>query len=229
MTIAQEVLDTIKAVAEGIGNVRKVVEAVRDGRAYLEQKHPGAKGHVLAMLEELRKDMALLREESSILTGFWFTVGSEASVATFNELCRKHRHKADELRGGFDALRGHCSLIRAHAIAMSASQMKPSPFLGVFELLGLASPRREAELAANLERLANEELTIVTMTGGLLTALKRSLDDVQAALGTDRNMDPANTRKAGTLLEMHSKAFEPLEIAARDAAAEIEKVVRAMA
>jgi hypothetical protein len=55
MTMVKEVADLLELVANGVKDVRSILEAARDGHAYLKRHHPEAQQDLAGLLEELRK------------------------------------------------------------------------------------------------------------------------------------------------------------------------------
>jgi hypothetical protein len=215
----KEALDAIEMVAKGIENIRKIVNAVREGKAYLTTKHPEAKAHVAAMLAEMEKTMTVVARASAVLTHFWFTAKSEASLDRFNAQFQKHKEEADTLANNIDNLRGHCTAIKKEAETIEGKALfGRSAFAPIFERLGLQSKQREQELGELLHDLANHDFEVTDSAKKILEALNISLRAVQDALGPNRVMLPENIPAAGALLAEHAKAFEPLEKKATDLA-----------
>ena len=78
MTAVGEVLDSVKALADLIASTRTILDALRDGRAYLERNHPDAKEDLAKLLEQMRITVAGLSKATSVVTDFWFTIDGSA-------------------------------------------------------------------------------------------------------------------------------------------------------
>ena len=92
--VIAEVADLLKLVADGIGNVRSIVDAARDGYTSLTKNHPNAQTDLANLLDEIGKLTEYLADASSIVTSFAFTV-SETELGRqpdrFNDLLRKRQ------------------------------------------------------------------------------------------------------------------------------------------
>ncbi len=77
MTMVKEVIDGLAAVAEAIENIRTISEAVREGKKYLETKHPEIKTDLQLMVDEIGKTMNVVAQASAVLTQFRFAVSAD--------------------------------------------------------------------------------------------------------------------------------------------------------
>lgn len=227
MTMVKEVIDGLAVVAEAIENIRTISEAVREGKKYLETKHPEIKTDLQLMVDEIGKTMNVVAQASAVLTQFRFAVSADtgsSELARFNDYFIHHKGQAQFLRSHIDDLRGHCSKIREHAIHITGSA-SASGFSAIFHRLGLNSPQREQELGQKLDKLAYEDFEVANSAQIMLRCLDDALKDVQDALGDHGAMYPENVPKAAALLSEYAQAFEKLEKPARTAADDIRTVV----
>jgi hypothetical protein len=215
----KDVLDGLKLVSEGIQNVKTIAKAVKDGTNYLKAKHPDVRDELRALLEELRKNMNVIKQASAVLTNFRFAVAKPSELERFNDYFIKSKTEAQQLHNQIDDLRTHCSKIRMHAEKITHSAA--SPAFAVFSLLGLNSPQREAELGKKLYEIAYGDLSIAYSAERMLGYLEEALKDIQNALGTGGAMDAKKIPDAARLLGQYGPAFEKLENEAAAASREI--------
>jgi hypothetical protein len=62
----KDVLDAIKAVAEGIDHINTVAKAVSDGLDYLKLRHPDIKEDLAAMCHEMRNTVHQIQMSPSV-------------------------------------------------------------------------------------------------------------------------------------------------------------------
>ena len=228
MTGIVEILGTLEIVATAIENIRTIGDAVRDGKAYLEKKHPEAKKDVVVMLEEMVKTTKFVREASAVITAFRFVKDSDASATEFNALWVKQNAEAKYFRDNLDALRGHCGVIRQHADKIAIEALNGDRDYKVLfgNLFGLNSPQRDAELAAQLARLANEDYDVEQTARLLLDTIERALGAVNEAITSEDDMiDPTRLAAGAAILRQCREKFVPIEQKAEVARASITKLI----
>ena len=213
------VLEGLKLVSEGIKNVKSIAKAVKDGTNYLKAKHPDARDEPRALMEELRKNMNVIKQASAVLTNFRFAITNPSDLARFNDYFIKSKTDAQQLLNQIDDLRTHCSKIREHAGKITHSAA--SPAFALFSLLGLNSPQREAELGSKLYEIAFGDLSRAYSAERMLGYLEEALKDIQNALGTGNTMDAKKIPGAAPLLAQYGSEFEKLENEAATAAIEL--------
>ncbi len=227
MSIVKEVADGIKLVAEGIDNIRKIYDAIRDGKKYLETTHPDVKSDVSAMCIEMRKTLQAIATASSIITHFRFNVSSQA-IATepsrFNNYLMQYKTQAMNIENQLDSLRGHCSTIRKHAQDLE-KKAKKAKLASMFKLFGLNSDQMEQELASALDQVYNEEMQFHSNVWTMRMVLERSLDDIGQKLGSPGAMDARYVPTAAKILGEYAEHFSKLETEANYAALQLQTLV----
>jgi hypothetical protein len=226
----KEVVDGLKLVADGIKSVKAIADAVKDGRAYLQAKHPEVQTDLRGMVAELGKSLFVIKRASAVLTNFRFAVANDAQgaeLARFNDYFIQSKAEAQLLRDQIEDLRTHCSKIRDHAAKISGAAGADG-FARIFSFLGLNSPERERELGEQLDRLAYEDFAVANSAEQMLWCLEAALRDVQNALGDGGSMYPEKVPGAAALLAEYGAEFEGMEDRAAEAGKEIRELVSAL-
>ncbi|KHE91837.1 MAG: hypothetical protein SCABRO_02417 [Candidatus Scalindua brodae] len=83
MSIFKEVLDGLDAVAKAIENVKKIREAISEGKGYIDVKHPDVKSDLGLLLNEFRKTINGVAQASSVLTNFRFAISADAGARSY--------------------------------------------------------------------------------------------------------------------------------------------------
>lgn len=222
------VLGALDIVATAIENVRTIGEAVREGKDYLDKKHPEAKKDVVVMLQEMAKTTKFVREASAVITAFRFVKDSDASATEFNKLWVKQNAEAKYFRDNLDALRSHCGVIRQHADKIAVEALNGDKDYKVLfgSLFGLSSPMRDADLAARLARLANDDYDVEQTARLLLETIERALEAVHEAVMSDEDMiDPARLPAGAAILRQCREKFTPIERKAEEARVSVTKLI----
>ena len=209
----KEVSDGLKLVAEGIKNIKTIVEAVKSGKDYIKTKHPEVQQDLRAMIQELGKSMGVVKSASSVMTHFWFAVSADergGEIVRFNNYFMKSNDELQHLKDHIEDLRTHCSKIRKHG-EMIGGEATTKGFTKVFTFLGLNSPQREQELGRQLDQLAYSDFNVANSAGEMLDCLEKALKDVQNALGVGRSMHSDNVPAAAALLAEYGPEFEQME------------------
>ena len=141
MAIIKEVRDAIEAVAETVEHVRKISEAIKNGRDYLKTKHPHVASDLVVMCKEIRKSSQALAAASSIVTHFRFVIGDAlaAEASRFNEHLVDHKAQAERVEQQLRSMRGHCKVIEEHAKAI-AQNANPGGLTSLAAALGFTPP-----------------------------------------------------------------------------------------
>lgn len=230
MSIVQEVADGIKLVAEGIDNIRKIHDAIRDGKEYLGAKHPKVKADVAAMCIEMRKTLQAIATASSIITHFRFNVSNQAigsEPSRFNDYLMQYKAQAMNVESQLDSLRGHCHKIREHAQKLE-EEAKNEKLVGMLKLFGLNSDQRERELSGALGRVYDDEMQFHSNVWNMRMILERSLDDIGQRLGPPGAMDARNVPTAAKSLGEYAEYFSKLEAEANYTALQLQGLVDAL-
>ena len=212
MAIIKEVKDAIEAVAETVEHVRKISEAIKNGRDYLKTKHPHVASGLVVMCEEMRNSSQALAAASSIVTHFRFVIGDAlaAEASRFNEHLIDYKAQAETVAQRLDSMRGHCTVIEQHAKEI-ARNANPGGLTSLAAVLGLYSPVRERELAAALQRIYDEEMNYHAGVFEMANAIKGALKAVQDKLGPPGVIDPGQVPAAAIVLGEYATAFGRLE------------------
>ena len=213
MPIVREVQDAISAVADSIGHIRTIAEAVKNGRDYLKTKHPEVAENLAIMCVEMQKSSHALASASAIVTSFSFVLGPDlaSEAARFNKRLVDHKTDAETVEQRIDAMRGHCTVIQEHADAVAESAESRGLKLSVATALGFHSPDKEGELAAALQGIYDEEMAYHQGVYEMAHAIRATLQVVRDALGPPGAIDPDNVPKAAQVLGEHATAFSKLE------------------
>lgn len=211
MGLLKEVVEGLGLMKEGLENVTAIVEAVKDGRAYLQQYHPEARKDVELLLLELQKNLVLIAEVSGVVMRFRFDSGpSGSALQRFNDYYITQGGKAASLRQQIDQLRTRCSVVRQHASNVSEG-VGSTAFQKFFEKLNVQAVMRRAELGVILDRLAYEDFANARSADAAIDCLEAALGDVQRALETDGVMRVENVPEAAALMKQYADNFAPFE------------------
>ena len=212
MSTFEDVADALDMLTKSIDNVQKLATSVKSGVNYVKQAHPEARSDLIAMNQEMVNTLDALAVASSVVTRFGFTVEGEdvgKQPSRFNDYYQTMVVEENALVHQIETLRGHCHLIRDHANALSALASKKG-LHSLFNLLGISSSEKEAELASRLQEIYNQELEIYLTVNKMSWAVKQAMENVQSELG-GTVMSPANVPKAASLLQKYRVRFNEFQ------------------
>lgn len=224
----KDMIDALKLVTEGIDSVKTIAEAVKNGKDYIEAKHPEVRSDLRLMVDELQKSLLLIKRASAVLTNFRFAISADvqgSELVRFNDYFIQSKTEAQHLENHIDDLRTHCSMIRKHGTKIGG-ESTVAGFTKVFTLLGLNSPQREQKLGQQLDKLAYEDYAVANSAAKMLECLVSALKDVQNALGDGGTMHPENVATAAALLAEYGPEFERTEEQAAQAVKDIRELVK---
>jgi hypothetical protein len=227
MTIVRDVVDAVKAVAEGVEHIQTIAKAVRDGRDYLKLRHPEVRKDLAAMCVEMRNTLTAIAAASAVLTHFRFTIAGSAvdsEPRAFNDHLVAHKEKAHNVSRSLHALRGHCHVIRKHADSM-VERARSLRLERLLLLFGIDSAERDRAVAKALQDIYDEEMQAYRLAAQLSLALQRALDEISKALGPPGAMLPANVPIAAALLGEYAEAFSRLESTSNYVALDLQQSI----
>ena len=212
MSTFEDVVDSLDMLTRSIDNIQKLAASVKSGVNYIKQAHPEARSDLIAMNQEMVNTIDALAVASSVVTRFGFTVEGEdvgKQPSRFNDYYQKKVVEENALVRQIETLRGHCHLIKDHADALSEMASKKG-LHSLFNLLGISSSEKEAELASRLQEIYNEELEIYLSVDKMSWVVTQAMENVQSELG-GTVMSPANVPKAASLLQRYRVRFNEFQ------------------
>jgi hypothetical protein len=226
MTVVKEVTDLLKLVAEGISNVRTIVDAARDGREYLHQHHKDAETDLASLLEEIGKLTESLAEGASIVTHFAFTVSGsdlDRQPARFNDHLEQRQAVFARFDSQLEKTKASCSKIGHHAYLLQ-EQAKSNGMHNLFGLMN-AGKRRAEQMSVLLFEVYGNDTELLEEFKNMARAVKLALADVHAVLAPRGQARPENVETASERLWEYSKEFLPVQAAADDTKRELHSLV----
>lgn len=212
MPLVKEVSDALKLVADGINNIRTIVEAARDAPKYLSRHYPNASDELASLLRELANLVQLQAEASSVVTHFDFTVtGTDIGrqPSRFNDYLLEHKAAAERYRLQLDQTRTHCSEIGYHLFGPKTATDKH----GLRDIFGLwKAPQNSAQDAVRLlEDVYSNDAMVLDEFQNMANAVDKALTDVRNALGGPGQVFVENVPKAAGVLSSYAKQFASVE------------------
>lgn len=232
MTVIGEVREAVRAIADLVGQTRVILQAIKDGTAYLQKNFPDAQGDLSELLEEMRTTVVGLISASRVVPDFAFTVdGSDLDrqPARFNDHLVKSGETLSRLRSDVSRLKGSCTdmiEIRDHL----GDRAGNAPW---WTVLGISD---KAQVTAQKLHLAFTKLyeidyAMTQQAEVVLDGTEEALERVKAALltGTGTSaMSVANVKKAAKVLHDQAVVLRPqlreLEELRDDLSEEIRKL-----
>jgi len=211
MTAIAEVRDAVAAIAQLVDQTRTVLDALADGRAFLQKNHPDARGDLADLLEQMRVTVVGLHSASRIVTDFDFTVdGSDRDrqPARFNEHLMRFTERVASLDEDVSRLKGSCTRVLKLSEALDA-RANERPW---WALLGDRAGQRAAELASTLYELYGIDGDMADLARRVLEASEASLREVRSVLraGADTNAATVNQiDRAAAVLHEQADELRP--------------------
>jgi hypothetical protein len=226
MSLVNEVADALKLVADGINNIRTIVQAARDAPKYLSRHYPNAADELAGLLGELAKLVQLQAEASSVVTHFDFTVTGtdiDRQPSRFNDYLLEHKAVAEKYRIQLDQTRTHCSEIGRHLFRLKAATNKH----GLRDIFGLwKAPQNAAHDAVRLlEEVYSNDAIVLEEFQSMADAVDNAITDVRNALGGPGQVLVENVPRAAGVLGGYAKQFAPVESEANFLAQQLRAVI----
>ena len=213
MTVIGEVRDAVRAMADLVAQTRVILQAIKDGTAYLQKNFPDAQGDLSELLEEMRTTVVGLISASRVVPDFAFTVdGSDLGrqPARFNDHLVKSGKTLSRLKEDVSRLKGSCT----DMIAIRDRLGDRAGSAAWWTVLGI--PDKAQATAQKLQvafgRLYEIDVTMTQQAGVVLNGTEQALERVRAALltGPDTSaMSVDNVQRAAKVLHDQAVVLRP--------------------
>jgi hypothetical protein len=202
MPVIGEIRGAVAMLAEGVGQLRTLVDAMNDGRAYLRSKHPDAEPDVARLLRQMNVTISGLINTAETITSINFTLdgtGRDAAPSVFNEELKRAAQQRDDHVTNLRYLSGSCKRMEEIRLELqSRADNKP-----MWALFGDRSGQRAQELADTFRELFLWDQKMDQKARQVLDASKHALEQVQETLRP-------RPKVAGMSVEMVDAAAELL-------------------
>jgi hypothetical protein len=206
----EKVLDAVRALADLIAQTRTILEAIRDGRAYLARNHPEAREDLAHLLEQMHITLAGLISVTRVVTDFSFTIdGSERDRQPdrFNDRLMDARAETGKLEADIWRLKDSCQKVEDLTKALNR-RARNSPW---WALLGDRAGQMAWDLARDLHELYGTDEEIIERINEMLKASDKALSAVNEALRAGDGSSVHNVDKAAAILREQAEAIRPVE------------------
>jgi hypothetical protein len=232
MTVVREVKDAVQVIADLVGQTRVILQAIKDGTAYLQKNFPDAQGDLSELLEEMRTTVVGLISASRVVPDFAFTVdGSDLDrqPARFNDHLVKSGKALSRLREDVSRLKGSCT----NMIDIRNSLGERADNAPWWTVLGIPSKSQGTAQALQgaFSHLYDIDLEMTQQAEVVLNGTERALERVRAELLTGpgtSGMSVANVKDAARVLHDQAAVLRPqlreLEALRDDLSEEIRKL-----
>jgi hypothetical protein len=210
MTLVREIADAVQLLAEVVRNTRDVVDAVNDGRTFLERRHPEAREDFAKLLVQMQVTVEGLSEVTKVVSGFRFEIREktiEGEPARFNDYVISQKAKVTTLKGRIRELKADCEQVRVLRDALDA-QSRSRSWGSMFGLVGVKGRRRATELASRLSGFYADDQQMIEVIQRMLKVAQKALRDVDQALGPPGMAYHYNVATAATLLQTYAVVFD---------------------
>lgn len=210
MTLVKEIADAFQLLTDIVDNTKSVVEAVNDGRKYLETKHPDAAPTFAKLLREMRVTVVGLAEATKVVSRFRFTVEGadvDSEARRFNDHVLAQEAKVIELKQRIRDLKGSCDRIRELRDDLDR-QTEARDWASMFGLLGGQARQRALELAGPISQFYADDQRMIEGIQRTLDLSQRVLSEVEEALGPPGFAYPGNVPIAARVLGTYAAVFE---------------------
>jgi hypothetical protein len=221
----------IAALGDVVKSTREIVEAVRDGRAFLASRHPGARTDFAELLRQMGRTIEGLASVTRVIGGFRFTTDgttvnlrtAERDLARFNKAVMAQRAEAARLRNDIRKLKSDCDRVAELRDKLDA-QAGSRPWSSMWGLLGVKARRRAAELSGTLSNFYADDRRMIDLISGTLKLAERGIKDVEKALGPPGTADPWRVPEAAAILGTFAVLFEKPQEELQGLADELSRV-----
>jgi hypothetical protein len=207
--IISEVRDAVELLSDLVDQTRTILEALEDGRAYMQKYYPNATRDLAALLEQMRTTIAGAIDATSPITRFDFTVEGDnvgLQPTRFNDYMREVDDRINETDADVHRLHGSCERIRR----LSKTLQRRAHNTPWWALLGDRAGQRANELSPRMRQLYGQDLAMVDQLRVVLQADRAALDAVRAELTKDGGASVRNVSAAQAVMRDQQDALKPV-------------------
>lgn len=224
--LVSELADGVRLLAGIVRDTREIVQAVSDGRAFLEAKHPEAREDFAALLGQMRVTVVGLAKVTKLLGAFRFNPAvADSETTRFNSYIVERRELVTELRGNISALKGNCTEIRRLRDELDGQAAKRNKW-SLFGLLGSKAQERSIELSGILSEFYGADERMIAAIEEMLDLANAAVDDVDTALGDPGYARSFNVERAAGRLNTYAAVFKESQDQLDQLVADIDAQVR---
>lgn len=210
-----DVASLIQQLADLVKNTRTLIEAVNDGRKFLESHYPDAGKDMSELVEQVHLTIEGLAQVTGLLSGFKFSLEtggggapvSAAELARFNDYVIAQKKEKTRLKRNIRKLKADCERVRVLRDKLDARAGKPS-WGAMFTLLGTKSKKRAAELASILSGFYADDLRMIDLISQTLKTAELALKEVEHTLAPNGLAEPYLAPEAAQILNSYALLFE---------------------
>lgn len=227
VVIMSTILDGVEKISKSIDDIGKIVDAVKTGQGYLEQRYKIVKNDVREILEEINKTLITTSSATSIVTHFAFVddpARYAADLREFNNRIVDCKSEIITLEQNIDEYRGHCSKIKHHVDNIK----RGTKLDNIFSIFGIESKEENEKLSSKLQGIYDEEQSHYLTVYLLCENLQKALNHIYETLGGPGLLKPAKVPEAAMLLAEYGKAFMKVESRANYRVLQIRELIRVL-
>lgn len=208
MAGVSDIAEVVKMVADVVRNTREIIQAVNDGRKYLERNYPDSKDEWADLLYQMQLTVEGLAEVTKVVSAFRFSGGPAADYETvrFNDYVIEQKAKLVELNGRLRDLKGSSGKVRDLRDALNAHS-EDRGWASMFGLLGEKGRRDAIELASVLSNFYADDEKLADTIRRMMELAEAAVNDVDAALAPAGIADPAFIPDAAAVLDVYATIF----------------------
>jgi hypothetical protein len=203
-----DIAEVVKMVADVVRNTREIIQAVNDGRKYLELNYPDSKDEWADLLYQMQRTVEGLAEVTKVVSAFRFSGGPAADYDTvrFNNYVIEQKAKLAELNGRLRDLKGSSGKVRDLRDALNAHSTDRK-WDSMFGLLGEKGRRDAAELASVLSNFYADDEKLADTIRRMMELAEAAVKDVDAALAPAGIAHPIYIPDAAAVLGVYATIF----------------------
>jgi hypothetical protein len=215
----------LSRVLDGVGRMATFELALRDGHRQISSDYPLVRENLAVIATEMRNTLQAIAMSASLVTHLRSVITDDPQIlndsAQFAACIDEHARHVVQLEYQLAKLRGHCHVIRDHALAIEAKI--PSGIGSVARFLSIHSRVSEADIADALASIYQDEMDFYDDIYGL----QSTLDVVFASLDGDGRAASGqlDVGVVDRLVGVYGDAFAKLESRANFAGLELQELV----
>ncbi|HYO20117.1 MAG TPA: hypothetical protein VES02_15800 [Dermatophilaceae bacterium] len=206
----RDIAEAVKLIGDVVKSTRTIIEAINDGRKYLERHAPDTSQYWAEMMHQMQITVEGLAEVTKVVSGFAFGFGAsgptESDLARFNDYVLAQEAKVVELRGRLRQLKGSSGRVQELRDVLNAYTTQPG-WSSMWGLLGEKGRREAEQLASLLGNFYADDMRLVETIDYMIRVSESAVADVQAALGPPGRAYSFNIPVAAELLGLYAGMF----------------------
>jgi len=207
----RDIADGVKLIGDVIDSTRTILEAINDGKKYLEREAPDTKRYWADLMQQMQLTVTGLAEVTGVVSGFSFGFDAsgdprESDLDRFNNYVISQKAKVAALKGRARQLKGSSRKVRELRGILNNYTGNPG-WSSMWGLLGKKGRHDAESLASLLGNFYADDMRLADTIDAMIEFSEHAIAEVDNTLGPPGQKYASNIPIAAEVLGVLADTF----------------------